>query len=95
MDCIWGFTQIKVDEQTSRIHALITRRGVLRPKVLFFGAKQGPSIFQSMMDSTFGRVRGDDGEEYVAIFMDDVSLSTDASDTDGDFDLLVNKHIRH
>ena len=43
-DCVWGFTQIGVTPETSEILALNTRRGLLLPKVLYFGPKQGPGI---------------------------------------------------
>ena len=45
LDCVWGFTQLPVDEETSKILALVTRRSMLLPKVLYFGPKQGPGIF--------------------------------------------------
>ena len=57
MDCVWGFTQIGIDERTQKLLTLVTTRGLLRPKVLNFGAKQGPAIFQSLMDSTFGDLK--------------------------------------
>ena len=42
LDCIWGFTQIEIDASTAELLQLVCRRGILRPKVLLFGAKQGP-----------------------------------------------------
>ena len=75
-----GFTQLELSEEAQRIFTLTTKRGMLRPLVLFFGAKQGPSIFQKLMDWTFGDVRGDDGEEFHSVFMDDCTLSTEAAE---------------
>ena len=40
LDCIWGFTQVPIDEATQRLLSLTTRRGLLRPLVLYFGPKQ-------------------------------------------------------
>ena len=45
LDWVWGFTQCGVTEETSKILALVARRGLLLPKVLYFGPKQGPGIF--------------------------------------------------
>ena len=77
MDCVWGFTQIGIDQSTQELLTLVSTRGLLRPKVLYFGAKQGPAIFQSLMDSTFGDLRDDLGEPFHACFIDDVLVSTE------------------
>jgi len=94
MDCVWGFTQCAVTPETSDLLALVTRRGMLKPLVLFFGPKQGPGVFQSLMDTTFGGLRDDSGEEFHAIFMDDVTIMTGAWDGDTDEDVF-NRHVRH
>ena len=77
LDCIWGFTQIELAPEAQRAFTLLTRRGMLRPLVLFFGAKQRPSIFQRLMDETFNYTRGSQGEEFHSVFMDDCTLSTE------------------
>ena len=94
LDAVWAFTQMKVSDNTSKLLALVSRRGLLLPLVLNFGAKQGPSAFQNMMDRTFGRLRDDDGEEFHAIFIDDVNISTEGYSGDSDDD-IVERHIRH
>ena len=94
LDCIWGFTQVPISEQMADIYSLIARRGVLRPKVLYFGPKQGPAQFQGLMDSTFGGLKDKGGEEFSAIFMDDVFVSTEAYTGDDD-DAVVDRHIEH
>ena len=83
-----------IDDETQQTFTLLARRGLLRPLVLFFGAKQGPSTFQSIMDSTFGHVKGDEGEDFHAIFIDDCNISTEAFDGDTD-DMVIERHIRH
>ena len=45
LDCVWGFTQLPVDEETSKLLALVTRRGILLPKVLFFGPNKVLEFF--------------------------------------------------
>ena len=93
-DCIWGFTQCSVSKKTSDLLALITRRGMLKPLVVYFGAKQGPGVFQSLMDQTFGNLLDDEGCEFPAIFIDDVTIMTISWDGDDD-DAVVERHIRH
>lgn len=94
LDCIWGFTQLELSEASQRVFTLITKRGMLRPLVLFFGAKQGPSIFQKLMDSTFGEVVDKKGEQFSSIFMDDVTISTNAYESDSDDD-VIDRHVEH
>ena len=72
----------------------MTRRGLMFPLVLYFGAKQGPGIFQRVMDQTFGHIRDADGEIFHAIFIDDVTIATEAWDGDTD-DAIVERHILH
>ena len=31
LDCVWGFTQVAIDDATSDLLALTTRRGLLKP----------------------------------------------------------------
>ena len=83
-----------VDEETSKILALVTRRGMLLPKVLYFGPKQGPGIFQSFVDSVFSRVVGDENEEFLSVFVDDCNISTPKLQNETDEDCW-NRHLRH
>jgi hypothetical protein len=93
-DCIWGFIQLPVAADTSRLLALATRRGILFPQVLYLGPKQGPGLFQGLMDSTFGRLRGPDDETFHSIFMDDVCIATEGYEGDSDDD-IVARHALH
>ena len=68
MDFLWGFSLFEIDPKTQEILQLVTRRGILRPKVLFFGPEQGPGIFQSFVDSAFGALRGKEGEDFCSFF---------------------------
>ena len=94
LDAVWGFTQLGVDDATAKMLQIVCRRGILHPRVLYMGPKQGPGIFQSFMDESFRDVKGPNGEEFLSIFMDDVCISTEADKKDSD-DELVEKHIKH
>ena len=93
LDCVWGFTQLPIDEETSRILALNTRRGILVPKVLYFGPKQGPAIFQAFADSVLGHVRGPEGEECVTVFVDNCTISTTKEKGETD-DSCFERHLK-
>ncbi len=45
------------------------------------------------MDSTFDHIKGDEGEDFHAIFIDDCNISTEAFDGDDD-DAVIERHIR-
>ena len=51
LDCVWGFNQIPVDEDTSKLLALVTRRGIMLPRCLFFGPCWGYSNLSSTLCS--------------------------------------------
>ena len=92
-DCVWGFTQIGIDEKTSELLALNTRRGLLLPKVLYFGAKQGPGIFQALADSVFSHLKYQ-GKEFVTCFVDDCSISTELEPGEtNESDSLFERHL--
>ena len=95
LDCIWGFTQVGVTPETSDLLALTTRRGLLKPEVLYFGPKQGPGIFQMLMDATFGHLRGDQEEEFHCIFIDDVNIATEPLTDNETDDVSFERHVRH
>ena len=91
---MWGFTQLPVDEETSKLLALVTRRGIMLPRCLYFGPKQGPGIFQSFVDTVFRGIRGESGEEFLSIFVDDCNIST-ANRTGEKEDDCFERHLCH
>jgi len=92
-DCVWGFTQVGLAEEAQKVLALITRRGLLLPKVLYFGPKQGPGIFQAMADSVLGKLRDEDGNEFVSVFVDDCTISTSGYGNETQ-EHVFDRHIR-
>ena len=73
--------------------ALNTRRGLLLPKVLYFGAKQGPGIFQAMADSVFSRLKDSAGKEFVSVFVDDCNISTERMHPSESGDEVFERHL--
>ena len=67
LDCVWGYTQCPIDEATSNLMSLVTKRGILRPLVLYFGCKQGPGIFQGLADIVFGNLRDKNDDHKWAL----------------------------
>ena len=92
-DCVWGFTQVGITPKISEILALNTRRGLLLPKVVHFGPKQGPGIFQALVDSEFGHLKDSAGNEYVSAFVDDCSISIAPLNQSEPEDAVFDRHI--
>ena len=74
MDCVWGFSQISVDEQTEVLLSTITPFGVYKTKRLPEGVKQGPSIYQHVQDSALGAEFKPSGEKLCSVFFDDTYI---------------------
>ena len=71
MDCVWGFSQLEVDEPTSKLLSIITPFGIYKTKKLPMGVKQGPGIYQHMQDNAFGCEYKPNGEPLCRVFFDD------------------------
>ena len=77
LDCVWGFSIIEVDEETSRFLSVITHQGVFRVKCFPYGPKQGPPLYQHLQDSTVGQEYKASGEKLADVFFDDTHLGDD------------------
>ena len=75
-DCMWGFTQLLLDEETSRKLVICTRSGLYRWLRLPFGPMPGPAIFQSYVHSKFYHLQDREGERFVCALMDDIKISS-------------------
>ena len=87
LDCVWGFSGLACDEDTSLLLSVITPAGVFKTKKLPFGPKQGPAIYQSVQERIFGSAFKPDGSPLVDIFVDDSHLGDD--DDDAHFASLI------
>ena len=63
------------------------------PKVLYFGPKQGPGVFQGVVDSTIGHLRDEQGEEFVTAFVDGCTVSAEGYD-DESFDEVFERRLK-
>ena len=92
-DCIWGFTQVEITPESQNYLALMTRRGILFPLVMYFGAKQGPGMFQKLMDTTFGELRDKNNDKFHSIFIDDVTVATEKLTENESYDVTFERHV--
>jgi len=104
-DIRWGYNNIQIREGDEWKGAFKTRRGLFKPKVMFFGMSNSPTSFQRFVNThimeEFGRKFREMGKRCHKNYMDDFGLGTLLKDIDVHiqmihflFDLLA-KHGLH
>jgi hypothetical protein len=71
-DCKSGFWQVLLDDSSQELTAFTCPQGHFQWKVMSFGLKQAPSIFQRHMDETFKGF-----EKFCRIYVDDIIVFSD------------------
>lgn len=74
IDIRWGFNNVRIKEGDEWKAAFRTNRGLFEPLVMFFGLKNSPATFQTMMNALF---RDLITEGHVVIYMDDILIFTE------------------
>ena len=80
-DVQWGYNNVRMKEGDEEKAAFKTRYGLYEPRVMYFGLRNSPSTFQSMMNGLFAKVQDyfqPKGMEIV-IYMDDILVATRTS----------------
>ena len=72
IDSVSAFNQLFLDEESSQLLTINTRKGLFRSKRLCFGAKTASSQFQHVMDSILSGIKS------VMVRVDDVKSKLDA-----------------
>jgi Reverse transcriptase (RNA-dependent DNA polymerase) len=72
-DVRWGYNNIRLKEGDEWKAAFKTSEGLFEPIVMFFGLRNSPATFQTMMDEIF---RDEIQEGWVKIYMDDIVIAT-------------------
>lgn len=75
-DCKSGSWQVLLDEESQKLTASTYPEGHFQRKVVPFGLKQAPSIFQRHMDNSFKELK-----EFCTVYVDDILIfSTNKND---------------
>jgi hypothetical protein len=72
LDCKSGFWQVLLDEESQLLTAFTCPQGHYQWKVLPFGFKQAPSIFQRHMQNAFRSF-----EKFCCVYVDDILVFSD------------------
>jgi hypothetical protein len=71
LDIRWGYNNIRIKEGDEWKGAFITKRGLFKPTVMFFGMTNSPATFQSMMNDYFANYIA---QGWVLIYIDDILI---------------------
>ncbi len=56
-DVRWGYNNVRMKEGDEEKAAFKTRYGLYEPRVMYFGLRNSPSTFQSMMNGLFTKIQ--------------------------------------
>nr|XP_012218140.1 PREDICTED: uncharacterized protein K02A2.6-like [Linepithema humile] len=69
LDLDRAYTQVRVDEESSKMLTLNTTKGLFRVKRLPFGISSAPACFQRLMETILG------GLEGIIVYLDDILIA--------------------
>jgi len=81
-DIRWGYNNVHIKEGNEWKGAFKTRRGLYKPKVMFFGMSNSPPTFQRFINHTLEPFYKKYGREYLQNYMDDCGLGTKLAEKD-------------
>jgi transposase InsO family protein/predicted aspartyl protease len=90
LDLTKGFWQIPMDEQSRHVLAFSTPLGLFEPRVMPFGMKNAPAVFQREMQ----RVLSERLMKGVIVFVDDILIYTKTADEHADMVEWVLTRLR-
>jgi len=77
LDVRWGFNNIRTKEGDEWKAAFRTNRGLYEPLIMFFGLKNSPATFQTMIDDIFEDLIS---EGIVVVYPDDILIFMETLD---------------
>ena len=85
LDLASGFWQIHVHDGSQEKTAFSTPFGLFEFRVMPFGLKNAPSVFQRLMQQVLSGVNPENGPSFVAAYIDDLLI----------FSLSLQDHLDH
>ena len=85
LDLASGYWQIKVHPESVEKTAFVTPQGLYEFRVMPFGLTNAPAAFQRLMQKVLMGLNPEEGEDYVAVYIDDVLV----------FSRTLEDHLEH
>ena len=80
-----GYWQVKVHPDSREKTAFITHQELYEFKVMPFGLRNAPAVFQRLMQCVLARPNPPEGSDFVSVYLDDVIV----------FSRTLDDHMRH
>ena len=80
-----GYWQIKMDSLSQEKTAFATHRGLYEFRVMPFGVKNAPAVFQRLMQNVLSNFNVDTDKEFVDVYLDDIII----------FSGTLSEHMNH
>jgi len=87
-DIRWGYNNVHIKEGDEWKGAFKTRRGLYKPKVMFFGMSNSPPTFQCFVNHTLEPFYKKYGHKYLQNYMDNCGLGTKLAEHDLHVEML-------
>ena len=85
LDLASGYWQVKVHPNSREKTAFITHQGLYEFKVMPFGLRNAPAVFQRLMQRVLAGLNPLEGPDFVSVYLDDVII----------FSKTLDDHLRH
>ena len=85
LDLASGYWQVKVHPHSREKTAFITPQGLYEFKVMPFGLRNAPAVFQRLMKCVLAGLNPPSGPDFVPVYLDDVII----------FSRTLNDHLQH
>ena len=85
LDLASGYWQIRVHPDSQEKTAFVTPQGLYEFRVMPFGLTNAPAVFQRLMQRVLMGLNPSDGEDFVAVYIDDVLV----------FSHTLEEHLEH
>ena len=85
LDLKSGYWQIKMDSSSQEKTAFATHRGLYEFRVMPFGVKNAPAVFQRLMQNVLSNLNVDTDKEFVDVYLDDIII----------FSGTISEHMNH
>ena len=85
VDMASGYWQIPVHRNSREKTAFTTHRGLFEFRVMPFGLRNAPAVFQRLMECVLQGLNPEDGPDFVSAYIDDVLV----------FSATFEEHVRH
>jgi len=85
LDLASGYWQVQMHPDSQEKTAFITHQGLFEFRVMPFGLRNAPAVFQRLMQSILAGLNPDGGPDFVSTYLDDILI----------FSRTLEDHLQH